>query len=236
MRIQGPAYIERTSFAGIPSETEIKNEAERLADNFMARIGGTPDFEFRWNVERVDGYSQKHVEKWVEKVGLHFRLYATTRRSPAHIIPSALPRVTTTLRGRMPLLRLKYKVFSGDVSGSIGEALLAGLLRVRYRLLDSEITHLRATKTTGRAPDFYISRIPDTLANDLDPANPAGVNPPLVVEAKGATSFSAQIMKSKLARALTQIEMLRRYYGLVCIFVRDAPGHQYRILMVVVQP
>jgi hypothetical protein len=238
MFIEGPVYLERVEATLLSTEPDVRIQAHSLANAFgMRMLNGRPDFVFRWDVEYVDSYASKHVEKWVEKIGLHFWNY-TSATEPPSVQGGRVPAMVSTPGGRVQLLKLSQKVFSGDVSGSIGEALLATLLRRRYGLTSRDFVHLRATKNTGRAPDFYITKITRRLADDLDPTNPATIKPPITAEVKGATSFSLPGISSKFENALSQVQALRRDggYGLAAVFLRVPQHRSYHGLIVVVRP
>jgi hypothetical protein len=238
MIIIGPVYIERVPSGNLTTQRDIDIEVSGLTNKFWTRIQNrNKDFAYNWDILYLNNYAQKHVEKWVEYIGWHFQLYTLSSTNPA-VYGGTIPLSVTTVNGLRPILRLRQKVFSGDVSGAIGEALLATLMRRRYKLAAYDITHLRATKYTGQAPDFYIRRITQELAQDLEPSASAGVKPPLVVEVKGATTLSQRTVYSKITAALEQVQKLRIVgrYGLVAVFVRDASNRSYHTLLTVVQP
>jgi hypothetical protein len=238
MRIQGPIYISRISSASLTTALQTERESVTLSENFASMMeAGNWDYVFAWDTDYVDNYAQKHVEKWVERVGLHFHLYSSRRAGPM-LLGGQAPQGVQTPTATKAVLKLTQKVFSGDVSGSIGEALLAVLLRLRYGLQSTDFLHLRATKQSGKAPDFYIKRITPRLAQDLDPVNAAKVNAPLVAEVKGATSFTTSVISAKITDALSQVQALRALncYGLASVFLRDPVNQQYHGFMVVVRP
>lgn len=238
MRIQGPIYIRRISSASLTTALQIESESAALSENFANLMeAGNSDYIFAWDTDYVDNYAQKHVEKWVERVGLHFHLYSSRRAGPT-LLGGRAPQTVQTPTATRPVLKLTQKVFSGDVSGSIGEALLAVILHLRYGLYSTDFLHLRATKQSGKAPDFYIKRITPRLAQDLDPVNPAQVNAPLVAEVKGATSFATSAISGKIGDGLSQVQAFRTLncYGLASVFLRDPVNQQYHGFMVVVRP
>jgi hypothetical protein len=159
LSIKGPAYIERVPASQLTTTTAIESVSRRLAETFLSRLGTAGDFITAWNISSVDRYAQKHVEKWVESVGLHFRLYSYAKKTPSVNLPPSKSQRSVLPTGS----RLKYKVFSGDVSGTIAEALFAFILRDHYGIAGENIIHLRASKTTGRTPDFSIRQVPILL-------------------------------------------------------------------------
>jgi hypothetical protein len=236
MIIPGLIYLERINSTDLQSIPSLFDLSKALAATFDDKIQNSLiESRFTWHTDFVDTDSQKHVEKWVEKIGFHFQLYAA--RYPPRIVSTTIPAsVMTTARGRVPLLKLERKVVSGDVSGTLGEALMASILVIGFGLRPSSIVHLKATKQTGRAPDFYILDIPNDLASFIDPLPNAIIDPPLVIEAKGAAMFDQTSIASKLANAFQQIEQIRTGYGLAAVFVRDPVNRHYHVLMVAVHP
>ena len=236
MIIPGLIYLERINSVDLQTIQLIIDKSKELAETFETKIeNAIIESTFSWHTDFVDTDSQKHVEKWVEKIGFHFQLYAA--RYPPRIVSATIPAsVTTTARGKVPLLKLERKVVSGDVSGTLGEALMASILLIRFGLRPNSIVHLKATKQTGRSPDFYILDIPTDLANFIDPLPNSTVDPPLVIEAKGAAKFDRASIAGKLANAFQQIEQIRTNYGIAAVFVRDPVNRHYHVLIVVIHP
>ncbi len=238
MIIPGYVYIERIDSSSLASDQQIIDTSKNLATTFHGRMSrGEEDFPILWHTDFVDIDAQKHVEKWVEKVGFHFQLYASRLLPPLTVPTPAIPSSIVKRTGRrVPVEKLQRKVISGDMSGTIGESLLASMFLVRYGLLPSAIVHLKATKHTGRSPDFYIRSITPELAEVLEPGRTTPIAPPLVAEAKGASKFYPPEIAAKMRSAFEQIEQIRTNYGLVAIFIRDARNMQYDALIIVVRP
>ncbi len=240
--ISCPVYLERIRGASISNDAQMETEADRLADVFTDRMDqNLPNYVEVVNSDYLDIYATKHVEKWVEKVGLHFIRYSQSPSTPALAgsrIPSTLVHLRRQRRRRAPARRLTQKVFSGDVSGSIGEALFALLLTQHYGIPSKNITHLRGTSQTGPSPDFYIRSIPNRLASDLSPFSPSTVISPLFCEVKGATGTQFSTLSEKLRDAFDQVESLRTppRYGMTGIFLRDALRKTFHGLLTVIQP
>ena len=239
MEISCPVYIERTQAVAISSIHARTIESRRLVSQFALRMQNhSHDYLEPVNVDYLDTYASKHVEKWVEKVGLHFLRYVEASEPPP-IVWSLQPlNATHKVHGvSVPAQKLTQKVFSGDVSGSIGEALMALLLRQHYGAKASKLTHLRGTKQTGPSPDFYLRNVPAELAKDLNPTTKS-VTGPLACECKGATRFIWPSMVGKLKEALAQIDSLTAVgrYGIAAVFLRDAPGRLYHCLLTIVEP
>ena len=235
MNIGGPVYIERIQSQSIRSVASLKVTAGSLALNFeIRRFLKQSDFKMQWEDEFVDNYASKHVEKWVERIGSHLRSYVFTSRPG---LPGVTPPYVITPKGNVQPLKLNRKSFSGDVSGSIAEALFAMLLLRRYQLGMWDFVHLRAVSQSGRAPDFSISRLTPNLISDLNPPSPY-VAVPVVAEVKGATGADLGSISSKFEDALSQVEKLRGVgsCGLACVFLRDSAEGKYHGMMVVVQP
>ncbi len=230
----GSVFIERISAGSIGSATDIKDSAESLVSTFLGKVElDNADFRLQIDLGVLNLYAQKHSESWVEKIDHHFGIYTAARRTP-------------TLRGGgstvpIPFKKLKYKRFSGDVSGVIGEALMVYLLSSHYGVSQSNITHLRGTKSTGVAPDFYVNKVTRRLSELMDPSNQGSVRPPVLAEAKGATNMNGPDIRNKLEKALSQIagckaafDRQRVRYGLAGIFVRDYVRQTYHCLLTVI--
>lgn len=242
MDILCPVYLERISSASIANSTSMENEANRLSDIYTDRMNNhRSDYIEAVNSDYLDNYATKHVEKWVEKVGLHFVRYSQSIGTPplaGSPIPGTLRHRRRHRRTRPRAQRLTQKVFSGDVSGSIGEALFALVLGQRYGIPSEHITHLRGTSQTGPSPDFYIRTITKDLASDFDPTHPERVFPPLFCEAKGATGVQVYTLSDKLYDAFDQVESLRipACYGVTGVFLRDAWNRTFHAMLTVIQP
>jgi hypothetical protein len=239
LNILCPVYLERTSQNFTSSDQLREVESRRIIAEFLGRMETRrPDFVETVNADYLDNYASKHVEKWVEKVGLHFLRYAQSSVTPSLLGPSPIGALHNTINGRIAAQRLTQKVFSGDVSGSIGEALFALLLRQRYGVTGARLTHLRGTKQTGPSPDFYIRKVPKALQPLLNPTSPNSAQGPVACECKGATSFNQVGLEEKLAYAFKQVYSLcsLQGYGLASIFLRDASYGAYHCLLTVVEP
>jgi hypothetical protein len=237
MEIDGPIYIERINASQITNEPDLKFWCSVLALNFeIRRESDNRSFGVRWDTDYVDVDASIHVEKWIERIGLHFQDYTFATHKPP-VPGETVPASIVNSSGEIErVAKLKVKSFSGDVSGSIAEALFASLLKQRYGIGSWDFTHLRAT--TERAPDFYIRTVTQQLANDLDSTSPTVIGVPLIAEVKGATAPSRHGIADKLEDAVSQVQKLRSngLYGIACVFLRDPIRGRYHGMVVVVRP
>ena len=153
-----------------------------------------PSNEFTVEDIEINDRAQVHCEKWVEEVGYHFIRYSTALQTPALAYP---------IDQRSNRRILKSKVYSGDVSGTIGEALFSLYLLKCFMLSDSDFAHLRADKMSGVYPDFAIyvpSR--EMLSNFGWSSNLLSEIP---AEVKSANEFSRQAIYPRLTKSIQQV-------------------------------
>lgn len=145
-------------------DTRNKQEAQAKTLSSYFDSQGSPDFQYSLHPLSIDLYGSQHVEKWVEKIGYHISHYLNYQAKPNLSGSSMLPSSSNPYDA---VSKLTHKSFSGDVSGSIGEALLADLMRRRYGIKSDRIMHLRPAKINTKAPDFLILNAPKSLFADL---------------------------------------------------------------------
>jgi hypothetical protein len=132
--------------------------------------------------------------------------------------------------------------FSGDVSGVIGEAAFAWIMRQHYHMNERNIVHLRPVKSrsvkTGRYPDFEIHAPSSAFVNDL----PSGIDRnhlfPFPCEVKAVTNPTKSQIRERLERAMEQLQSYWRfqgrnhYVGLISIALRNSDCKTYDIVFV----
>lgn len=149
-----------------------------------------------FNVEdiEINDRAQVHCEKWVEEVGYHFIRYSTALQTPTLSYPS---------NQRLNRRILKSKVYSGDVSGTIGEALFSLYLIKCFSLGDSDFAHLRADKMSGVYPDFAIYTPSSEMLSNFGWNFQLSLEIP--AEVKSANEFSRQAIYPRLTKSIQQI-------------------------------
>jgi hypothetical protein len=180
----------------------------------------------------VKDRAQMHCDKWVEEVGVHFALYASARQ-PTDIPPLSVPAIARNNREVM-----KYKVYSGDVSGVIGETLFSLLLTKQFGLLDDHFAHLRADKSSGIYPDFAIYHPTQKLINRLHWRSGMVNTRPIPAEVKTGNKPTKQSIKPQIEKAILQI---RNYWyrlgppeepSIICIAVRNPNNQSYDLCVI----
>ena len=171
--------------------------AENAYDSIQ-NLGAIPDFELAFHPRLLGMVAQIHCEKWVEEVGAHCSLYSGAM--DRYDAPALASPVGVTGGG----LILKNKVFSGDVSGTIGEALFSLFLTGSMGVSDSGFAHLRAVKRTGITPDFLIFSRTRSL-DDLLGSGPPSAEYPFPAEVKSVSSPMPQLMAGRIEGGLAQL-------------------------------
>lgn len=157
---------------------------------------------------KLDHIASLHCDKWLEETARHMTVYAGAYERPELSSPI----------GEIALKKFpwaKYRSFSGDVSGVIGEALFALVLIEYFGLAETDFVHFGASKSTGVFPDFGIHKVSERLriafrhafacsgAMDFDiDLNQVHLLP---AEVKAMTNPSYTIMKSRLDKACQQL-------------------------------
>ncbi|MBK9926309.1 MAG: hypothetical protein IPP66_13590 [Anaerolineales bacterium] len=137
---------EITDVSADSNNTPLTPLASRITDNIMDALGnGNPSRDFTVNEMEINDRAQVHCEKWVEEVGYHFVRYSNSKK-PDLIYP-------INQSGNRNVL--KSKVYSGDVSGTIGESLFSLYIIKCFFLSDGDFAHLR-TDNSSVYPDFAI--------------------------------------------------------------------------------
>jgi hypothetical protein len=154
--------------------------AENAYDSIQ-NLGAIPDFELAFHPRLLGMVAQIHCEKWVEEVGAHCSLYSGAM--DRYDAPALASPVGVTGEG----LILKNKVFSGDVSGTIGEALFSLFL----------------TGSMG-VSDFLIFSRTRSL-DDLLGSGPPSAEYPFPAEVKSVSSPMPQLMAGRIEGGLAQL-------------------------------
>jgi hypothetical protein len=186
-----------------------------------------PSDEFYVEDIEINDRAQVHCEKWVEEVGYHFIRYSTALQTPT----LAFPRSQRSNR-RI----LKSKVYSGDVSGTIGEALFSLYLVKCFLLDDSDFAHLRADKMSGVYPDFAIYAPSAAMLSNFNWNLPLSFEIP--AEVKSANEFNRQAIYPRLTKSIQQIRNFwnRRNTGnepsLIGLTIRNQPEQTYDLVVI----
>jgi hypothetical protein len=207
--------------------------AENHASNFLDEIGGakSPDFTLLVTSIEVRDRAQVHCDKWVEEAGMHFSLYS------AAVLPSDVPNLSYPPIASNQRQVMKHKVYSGDVSGVIGEALFSILLTKHFMLPDDAFAHLRADKQTGIYPDFAIYAPTVALRARLNWSGNTRIVTPLPAEAKTANYPKMQSLKPQLEKATRQIrnyweKLGQRGPSIICAAVRNPTLQSYDLAII----
>jgi hypothetical protein len=213
---------------------DAKFLAGQLATRFIGQIqgGGKPEWTMSIKTMEVKDRAQMHCDKWVEEVGVHFALYSSARLSTD--VPSlSVPSIARSDREVM-----KYKVYSGDVSGVIGESLFSLFLTKQFGLLDDNFAHLRADKSSGIYPDFGIYKPTQALLKRLHWRSGMVNTRPIPAEVKTANNPSRQSIKPQLEKAILQI---RNYWfrmgpppepSIICLAIRNPNNQSYDLCVI----
>jgi len=177
------------------TDTNIRPDdlASTLTEEIRWLIQQTPINSFSVIVTEINDRAQVHCEKWVEEIGLHLIQYATAIQSPDLYYPTS-----QSTNGRI----LKNKVYSGDVSGTIGEALFSLYLSKCLFLSEYDFAHLKADKSSGVYPDFAVY-IPSPQM--ISHFNWTSVRHEIPVEVKNANEPTRASIRPRLLKAIQQI-------------------------------
>ncbi len=155
------------------------------------------------SIAELDGIASLHCDKWLEGAGLHMTRYAGALLAPALQQQPAKRKVLEKFR------IINNKSFSGDMSGTIGEALFAFLLIKRFGLSDLDFAHFGASSSTGLFPDFGIHRISPALQTTFAKYAISGKNLTSVelipAEVKAMTNPDNTIVRERLDKAIQQV-------------------------------
>jgi len=190
-KIQVPAITDPSD----NPDTSPKALAAGITNTILDTLeNGNPDNEFFVDEIEINDRAQVHCEKWVEEVGYHFARYSTAAQTPSLAFPGSQ---STNRR------ILKSKVYSGDVSGTIGEALFSLYLLKCFSLSDGDFAHLRADSGSGVYPDFAVYMPSQQMLSNF------GWTIPLVseipAEVKSANEFTRSAIRPRIVKSIQQI-------------------------------
>lgn len=215
----------------VPAITDSSIPPEELVPGLTGAVirmlQQAPSYCFPVNTTEINDRAQVHCEKWVEEVGLHFVQYATAAQAPDLNFP------VNQSANRMIL---KNKVYSGDVSGTIGEALFSIYLSKYCLLSEGDFAHLRADKTSGVYPDFEIFVPSQEMLSHFGWVVPPTIQIP--AEVKNANEPNRASIYPRLLRAIQQIRNFwnRRNepFGpsLIGLTVRDPNARSYDLVII----
>jgi hypothetical protein len=191
----------------------------------------------------VDDRAQLHCDKWIEETAIHMSLYSAAQEflnKPKLSVTAS----TGGLPSALKRLLLRYKAFSGDVSGVIGEAIFSSLLVQHYGLTDTDFAHFRADKLSGIFPDFGIFRLSISLENSLiwngTPLRTSG--PGIPAEVKTVSFATTGDIRAKLRRAIEQVQnfWIRVNSGgfqndeaaIICLVIRNQQRAAYDVALI----
>ncbi len=171
--------------------------------------------------------AQVHCEKWVEDIGTHFSLYASAK------VPSLIAPGTALGFDEV----MKTKSLSGDVSGTIGEALFSLLLTNKFGLTNDAFAHLRADAQSGIYPDFAIYTHTSQLQARLEwDAKVKISSHPTPAEVKTISYPDKSEIKGRIRKAIGQI---RNYWThlsqnvpapcIICVAIRNQNLKSYEL-------
>jgi hypothetical protein len=180
------------------------------------------------SLSEVRDRAQTHCDKWIEEVGLHFDRYSSAQ---AQDLPQP--------RGVEDRQIMKHKVYSGDVTGTIAEALFSLLLTNHYKLPHDTFAHLRADRRSGIYPDFAIY----TLCAELEEKLKLGgiqipIQIPVPAEVKSANDPKPRIIKSQIDKGIRQIrnycvrQSLDRASAIISVAVRNPIQVSYDLITI----
>jgi len=145
-----------------PCNHDYEGRIDEHAEYILNCALHTPDSVINVPATQLDHIASLHCDKWLEGTARHMDLYANALETPQ------LPQPTAhgTVYGKFKTI--KYKSFSGDASGMIGEALFAFVLTEHFGLSEAGFAHFGASKSTGIFPDFGIHEISQKLQVAFD--------------------------------------------------------------------
>ena len=186
----------------------------------------------------LDNAASNHCDKWLETTGQHMVLYTGSPSKPSIVVPQA------PIFSEYPVAR--YRTYSGDVSGVIGEALFSLLLTKKYLLPDNSFAHFGANQVTGFFPDFGIYQVTEQLQaafdRSMNKSNPSAININqtyiIPAEVKSMANPSASIIYERLDKAILQIKNFwaprkhkskncNRGISIIFLALRNQTNHRY---------
>lgn len=186
----------------------------------------------------LDNAASNHCDKWLETTGRHMVLYAGSTSKPK-ILASQ-----DAISSEYQVAR--YRTYSGDVSGVIGEALFSLLLTKKYLLSDNSFAHFGANQVTGFFPDFGIYQVTEQLQAAFDRSmNKSGhctinINETYIIpaEVKSMVNPASHIICERLDKAILQIKNFwaprknkskdsNRGISIIFLALRNQDEHRY---------
>lgn len=202
-----------------------------VARCLKARSGSTCDYTI--NPKSFDAVAHMHTDVWVDTSALHATLY-THNVKPSIPLPSASISYDPNSISRV-------RNFSGNVSGVIGEASFAWLMRYHYGIDSGHMVHLRpikGAKHLARYPDFEIHNPTSSFLGDVPHVINHRTLFPFPCEVKGVTSPTRSNIKGQLKKAIVQLCSYWTFQGrphcsgLISIALRNERAKAYDIVFV----
>lgn len=192
-----------------PTSKSYKLKINHYAREFLSLSSAKNTCTVEISPSELDHIASLHCDKWLEETGLHMSLYAGAVERPK-LIDNANNKATI-----QDFSIAKYRNFSGDVSGVIGEAMFALLLIKHFKLRDIDFAHFGASRSTGIFPDFGIHNISDNLRDSFQnsyrrdnlahPTINLKQTHLMPAEVKAMANPDYSIVKERLGKAFQQI-------------------------------
>ena len=202
--------------------TNIPNTASSI-NTYLHQPAKVPFLAVTIDPMLLEYLSIRYAEKQVEGIDENFIDYNYGIR---------LPHYTSGIPAPPPGLNyLVEKVFSGDVSGDIGESLFAYLMTMTLGINSDYMAHLRPEKTSHElTPDFLVWDAPNALVNIFGRPN----NLPIYAEAKSSAN---KMSSTRIEHALMQLDRVMGSGddGLLFILERGSQGDYEGTLVGVVK-
>lgn len=190
----------------------IDDIAYSFAKDFIYQLnsGSQATFELPIAAADLDNVASTHCDKWLEGASLHLTLYSGYNR-PALAQPA--------IQGTYTALNFaKYKGYSGDISGVIGEALFGLILTKHFQLQEVDFAHFGTTSIIY--PDFGVYCTSQIFSNVITNMlvqttcyQKKVVNLPnfvLPAEVKAMASPSAPDLRDRISKAFRQLRSFWR--------------------------
>lgn len=215
---------------------QVEQDARDLTEFIIQGIQSSSfALEMQMGNAFLNHIAQIHCDKWVEDTAGHMFYYASAQQKnkPKLATPSAIP---AGVPGSVQDQIVHYKSFSGDVSGVIGEAVLAYILQQSFNLSEDDFVHLRGDKNTGFFPDFSILQITPSLENALNWDGNSIIHSYVPVEVKAVTHLNRTTIWPKIMKAILQIQSFWNYVGscgasMICIAIRNQNMRSYDVAL-----